>query len=778
MSSRLKEKLVAAVAGVSLALGGVAVASAAVAADDTGAGEVQVESGSLAWGVKESFRNYLTGPIAHGSWELLNGASESNGVFSFPIVPGQVRAESTAFTGAVHFTGHNGILDLTISNPEIRGRGVDRVLYANVKSKAMGAAEAEDYGKVAFANVSFNQPEINAPNYSVSSKSVTLREEGVKPFASFYKAGMALDNLVVAFTTKTVHKPSEEPSTPGSDPSTPGADPSMPGTNPSTPGADPSTPSTPSNSVPGVTNDALTWGVKSSFIGMIDKFGGKIDPSAPAMYDSAAKVVKFALTEGQNLTKESEKIAFAGAVRFTAHGGVLDISISNPVLVKGEGEGNWILKATVASKPRTGGEVQNYGEIALADLSGVKLNVTDMAVTFTAPKVTVSSADALAAFGYSSAQEFAPLVANFSLTNTEQPMEVKAPFADSDDVARAIAENNLTPAEVVVEKGMKVALPFTNLEKNASVAIFTYSQPTRVPGIFTTDAEGKLTYELDSTNLSVGDHFAVARGLGETYMSSIVRVKVVEKSMPAPSDKPSVQPQAPQTPEAPTCKVDENQTRVNAGTFSWGIKQSFTTYIRGAIANGSWDLNGTSWDGSTFSFKASGGLFDKAAKSGTVYYSGSVHFTGHNGVLDLTIANPSVTINGNSGTLYATVSSSDTSGNKANYGRVALANVSFASVSVSGEKLSFATSSVALTAVGAKAFAGFYSAGTALDNFSGTASLVVNNECDPETGQHKVYDAFGKLAYTGAGVNAPALAALLLLVVGGIGVLARRKAEA
>lgn len=242
----------------------------------------------------------------------------------------------------------------------------------------------------------------------------------------------------------------------------------------------------------------------------------------------------------------------------------------------------------------------------------------------------------------------------------------------------------------------------------------------------------------------------------------------------------AAEPKDANTPEdkaaAKQCVVDPHKKRVTQGTLNWGLRASFTTYIRGAIAHGKWDLNGASWDGSNFNFPVSGGTFNTQTKSGTIYYSGSVHFTGHDGVLDLTISRPSLTINGNSGALYMNVVGSDMSGKKFDLGRVHFANAAIDKLSATDTALNFSASSVTLTAAGAKAFAGFYKAGEALAPLSGKATLVPATSCDPKTGELVEYDAFGKkLAHTGAELSAVIFAALTMLVMGAGLVVARRR---
>ncbi len=79
-------------------------------------------AGSLTWGVKQSFRDYVSGPIAAGSISTTNVRSTGS-AFVFGQASGGTFNGSTGtsnYTGSVRFLGHGGILDLTLSNPVVR----------------------------------------------------------------------------------------------------------------------------------------------------------------------------------------------------------------------------------------------------------------------------------------------------------------------------------------------------------------------------------------------------------------------------------------------------------------------------------------------------------------------------------------------------------------------------------------------------------------------------------------------------------------------------------
>ena len=238
-----------------------------------------------------------------------------------------------------------------------------------------------------------------------------------------------------------------------------------------------------------------------------------------------------------------------------------------------------------------------------------------------------------------------------------------------------------------------------------------------------------------------------------------------------------------------TKKVCTNgRSKVTAGSLRWGLRTSFTSYLRGPIANGSWKLsNGADWNGSAFTFPLRSGSFDPATKSGTLNYSGTVHMTGHNGILDMTISNPALVIKGSTGHVYMTVKSSSMDGRKTDYGRVDFATFS---ASTSGN-VKINGSSVKLTAQGAKAFAGFYKTGEPMDSLSSSLTLSAEKVCHDVTidavtgkvisggpGSGRGLPATGALGpSTARGDIAAAGSLALIVVISTVAVCRRRYAE-
>ena len=167
--------------------------------------------------------------------------------------------------------------------------------------------------------------------------------------------------------------------------------------------------------------------------------------------------------------------------------------------------------------------------------------------------------------------------------------------------------------------------------------------------------------------------------------------------------------------------------------LSWGVKDSFRSYLQSGVAKGGWTTSGGAvYNSGAFVFSGDQGGVNPSNDSGTVSYGGAVTFTGHEGVLNTVISNPELRFSGNSGTLVADVSSNDTNGNPRSYGRIALVDLAV-SGGVSGDVLD-GTASTTLTAAGAEAMAGFYPQGTPMSPLTFKASLSGSATCAQTSG--------------------------------------------
>src|SRR6185312_7584809 len=75
-----------------------------------------LQDAAVDWGVRRTFREYVTGTIAKGKWTLSGGAQDGGALFRFPQGTGtydpKKQTLDAAFAGAVRFTGEQ--LDLTL----------------------------------------------------------------------------------------------------------------------------------------------------------------------------------------------------------------------------------------------------------------------------------------------------------------------------------------------------------------------------------------------------------------------------------------------------------------------------------------------------------------------------------------------------------------------------------------------------------------------------------------------------------------------------------------
>lgn len=167
-------------------------------------GVCQIEDASLQWGVKESFRSYISGSIANGDWETSDGAAYDTPNFSWSDGSGTYDPETgtgdVSFTGTVHFTGHDGVLDLTIANPTVEFEDGEASLLLDTASTDMEGEVAIDEAQQWVAEIAVDQ-EIPTEDGTVelTELATTLTNSGAAAFAGFYEAGEELDPVNLHF---------------------------------------------------------------------------------------------------------------------------------------------------------------------------------------------------------------------------------------------------------------------------------------------------------------------------------------------------------------------------------------------------------------------------------------------------------------------------------------------------------------------------------------------------------------------------------------------------
>ena len=777
-------------ASATIGLSGVAGVPAAFAAETnshvsagevTAASEQSLQDVTVNWGLKKSFRSYINGPFSQGSQELTGVTTNEDGSYHFTSAEGTVAngEYSVTFTGSsIHYTAHHGLLEVIISDLSVTIKDGVGTVRANVQSRPYnGNTTPNDLVETKNMTLgTFNASGLKVEGNTITLPSVDeengtrvkLSEEATGAFAGFYKAGQELDALGFSATivTKEAPAPSPEPSTePSTEPSAeptaaPTAEPSSAPTSEAPKPAEPK-PAEPTSAAPSaaptsaapsspaattepkreekvtgnvVESGTLSWDIRESFLKYLTGFAhGSVN--VEGMEKTAAGGFKYTQASGvYNPETKTGQINFAGTAEFTGHNGQLKSTIKNMRLVVVNGKGT--LVADVDALTRDGKSVSKTGlAIAEVDLSGASVKDGVFSAQNAAVALTAEGSEVLFAGQYRGADNaMAPL--SFSVKLSEQTAE------NTVEVPR-VSENKSSD-----NKGSENGSS-DNSSSNSS------------------DSSGA---NGSGSNGSAGTSGSVSNG-GSSSNGSV-------------SNNPAQPVCVPVTRTREVQEQGASDGTIKSANLGWGVRDSFRNYVRGGIANGSWELNGTSYSSDAFNWSNGTGTF-KGGK-GSISFSGSVRFTGHHGILDTTIANPRLEINGNSGTLYATMNSNDPSGKATNYGEVALLKVDLSGLQSSSDAVSVNGAATTLTAEGAKAFAGFYEAGKDMAPLSFSAAIngaktttktvsetVYEGEgCDPVTGK--------PLASTGAsGVEGTLVAGFIAVAAGaGTVVYTRRRKKA
>ena len=771
-------------ASATIGLSGVAGVPAAFAAETnshisagevTAASEQSLQDVTVNWGLKKSFRSYINGPFSQGSQKLTGVTTNEDGSYHFTSAEGTVAngEYSVTFTGSsIHYTAHHGLLEVIISDLSVTIKDGVGTVRANVQSRPYNGNTAPN-DLVETKNMTIGT--FNASGLKVEGNTITLpsvdeengtrvklSEEATGAFAGFYKAGQELDALSFSATivTKEAPAPSPEPSNeptaaPTTEPSSePTAAPSSAPTSEAPKPAEPTSaapsaaPTSAAPSSPAATTEpkrdekvtgnvvesgTLSWDIRESFLKYLTGFAhGSVN--VEGMEKTPAGGFKYTQASGvYNPETKTGQINFAGTAEFTGHNGQLKSTIKNMRLVVVNGKGT--LVADVDALTRDGKSVSKTGlAIAEVDLSGASVKDGVFSAQNAAVTLTDEGSTVLFAGQYRGADNaMAPL--SFSVKLSEQTAE------NTVEVPR-ISENKSSEGGASDNKG----------SENGSLN------------------SGNSGANGSGSNGSAGTSGSVSNG-GSSSNGSV-------------SNNPAQPVCVPVTRTREVQEQGASDGTIKSANLGWGVRDSFRNYVRGGIANGSWELNGTSYSSDAFNWSNGTGTFKNG--KGSISFSGSVRFTGHHGILDTTIANPRLEINGNSGTLYATMNSNDPSGKATNYGEVALLKVDLSGLQSSSDAVSVNGAATTLTAEGAKAFAGFYEAGKDMAPLSFSAAIngaktttktvtetVYEGEgCDPVTGK--------PLASTGAsGVEGTLVAGFIAVAAGaGTVVYTRRRKKA
>ncbi|HIW92214.1 MAG TPA: HtaA domain-containing protein [Candidatus Corynebacterium avicola] len=690
-----------------VALPGAVTPAVAAPAESSNSAEVSsVSQGTLSWGIKQSFRNYLTGPIAGGHWDLdgigfTGGAKAEDGAFQFSADPAAAAVQGDdadiPLNGSMTLTGHAGLINVTLSNLEMQIRGNQAQLIADGRYLAAdvdavvslaGGPPAFSGEPVATFNLDQTLSEAGAASGAATvSGDSWIHENLNKALLGSYGEGkndgdrFSLDLTTAPGGAKSVDRSVQIARSAGQ--SEAGqqsqATEQAPAAETTTQGqtAQPATQTqaTADNAQCGdVQSASVGWGIKQSFrsylngpIAMggwdLNGVGFSGDPSGQGTFDFTGD------PSAVKLSGQDADIPLNGSINMNGHFGALDITLSN-MSVKVRGTTAQFIadyRSSTVSSFTPGAEVTGAdtgSQVPIAEFTlDQPINASGSGeITLNGPGYI--TADGNKAFG-----------GNYGEGNNEaDPLNVTL-ATDGGDCGTGAGEG----------RGLDA---------------LTTASPATAGGATGTGG----TYDAGSGNPDLGVSAPRVSGVASGGNDSET-----------------------------TCDASDGSTHVAEARMGWGLKESFRSYIRGSIANGGWDLDGGAvYSDGAFVFTGSDGtaeVSDGSLSSATLTFGGSVHFTGHDGVLDTTVANPELKIDGDTGTLYADVSSNDTEGNPHDYGRIAVADLAVDGAEVT-DGVAEGSATATLTADGSAAMGSFYETGAEMDPLSFAAALG----CDGEAG--------------------------------------------
>ncbi|WOH93759.1 HtaA domain-containing protein [Corynebacterium urealyticum] len=156
------------------------------------------------WGIKQSFRSYIKGKIARGGWGAsgigFTGNETGNGAFVFKASSPQASGDTVTvpFQGTLNFKGHDGVLDMTMSDFKVTASGnqakisVDYVSYELNRSNYSRGQRIQGDDEV-IATIRLQEPVKSGAKKVNLAGSTSLTSGGVKLFTGFYNQGEALD---------------------------------------------------------------------------------------------------------------------------------------------------------------------------------------------------------------------------------------------------------------------------------------------------------------------------------------------------------------------------------------------------------------------------------------------------------------------------------------------------------------------------------------------------------------------------------------------------------
>lgn len=197
----------------------VPVISVAAAAPTLAASATRTVTGTMTWGVKQSFRSYIINmPISQGTITLSGGVTQTGNAaspFVWPAGSGTVEEDGTVtvqYGGTVRFLKHEGDLDVTIAEPLLvvspDGTGTISVTYTSTDGETtnpvlalLNSVNTADDGSVVTVSNGALDPDADV-SASVLAESGVVVFSGVVygNYTEFYDAGASMNAFETTLT--------------------------------------------------------------------------------------------------------------------------------------------------------------------------------------------------------------------------------------------------------------------------------------------------------------------------------------------------------------------------------------------------------------------------------------------------------------------------------------------------------------------------------------------------------------------------------------------------
>lgn len=404
--------------------------------------------GSMEWGVKESFRNYVTGGIAKGKITPSGGAKQasSNGGFTFPQADAGTTWNGSSgtiqYAGNVNFYGHSGAMDVTLSNPVIVVKNsTTATLQTTLQGKTITLATI-DLAKA-------KQQELDGDAVRFSSAPVHLHSQGKQFFShgssEFYATGEELDRITLTIGEGSEHGTAKTPA-------------ASPKSQTTTSSEESSTPAAAETTGDGAAAGSMKWGVSDYFAAYTTEKAGSSSCPTPSKHCAGGQIETSGVgsgwvfpqaTGGQwDDANHTGTVNFSGVVNFKGYGMSMFL-VSNPSITVHDAS-----TATLSTGNTTGHGKASY---SLNLAQGTKTENANGSVTWSNVPVNGSLA------GVSASQSIGLDPVTFTVgTASDQTFGTSAAGGDDDEASQYEAADTppttqglevLTPADKIRQGG-------------------------------------------------------------------------------------------------------------------------------------------------------------------------------------------------------------------------------------------------------------------------------------------------------------------------------------